>query len=212
MYPLFLKASAEKQRNIINAALHEFSKHSYDAASTNNIVKEAGISKGILFHYFGNKKNLYLYVYEYVLDTYTEAIFDALNLEERDIFKRFTQMVSMQMNLLQQNPAFFNFLNMTTIERSVAVATELEQISNTKQDYSYEKFSFGIDYSLFKEGINVEYALNILRWINEGIAHRYEQQFKDAFNDFDEFNKLLNRCAEEMEDYFRFIKPLLYTE
>lgn len=212
LYPLFLKASEEKQRNIINAALREFSIHSYDTASTNKIVKEAGISKGILFHYFGNKKNLYLYLYEYVLDTYAAATFETLDLAELDIFKRFRQLFSLQRNLVQQNPAFFNFINMVSIERSVAVANELEQLNNTKQNYSYEKFLSGIDYSLFKEEVDVTYALDTIKWVLEGISNRYDQQFKDASHDMQEFNQLLDQVAREIENYFHFLKSLLYTK
>ena len=40
---------------MINAALKIFAKNGYAHASTDDIVKEAGISKGLLFHYFINK-------------------------------------------------------------------------------------------------------------------------------------------------------------
>jgi AcrR family transcriptional regulator len=40
-----LKNMGEEKRNrIINSALEEFSKNSFEKASTNNIVKKAGIS------------------------------------------------------------------------------------------------------------------------------------------------------------------------
>ena len=42
----------EKKQKIINASIEEFSK-GYSLASTNEIVRKAGVSKGLLFHYFG---------------------------------------------------------------------------------------------------------------------------------------------------------------
>ena len=45
-----------KRQRILDAAIREFAEHGYDKASTNSIVKEAGIAKGLLFHYFGSKK------------------------------------------------------------------------------------------------------------------------------------------------------------
>ena len=42
----------EKQDRMINAALKVFAMNGYQKASTDDIVKEAGISKGLLFHYF----------------------------------------------------------------------------------------------------------------------------------------------------------------
>ena len=57
----------EKRERIINAAINEFTKKGYRNASTNEIVKEAGISKGLIFHYFKNKKQLYLFLYDYLI-------------------------------------------------------------------------------------------------------------------------------------------------
>ncbi|MEG2570139.1 MAG: TetR/AcrR family transcriptional regulator [Clostridia bacterium] len=45
---------------IIHAATDEFSNKSYDTASLNNICNQNGISKGLIYHYFGNKDDLYL--------------------------------------------------------------------------------------------------------------------------------------------------------
>lgn len=52
----FFELSQERQNQIINGALKIFSKSSYYQTSTLEIAKEAGISKGLLFHYFKNKK------------------------------------------------------------------------------------------------------------------------------------------------------------
>jgi len=58
----FENLNNQKKQRIINAALAEFAQKKYDYASTNSIVKKAQIGKGMLFHYFGNKKNLYIYL------------------------------------------------------------------------------------------------------------------------------------------------------
>ena len=61
----FYELSKDKQDTMINGALKIFAREGYQRASTDVIVKEAGISKGLLFHYFGNKKTLYCFVLEY---------------------------------------------------------------------------------------------------------------------------------------------------
>ncbi|MCR5283431.1 MAG: TetR/AcrR family transcriptional regulator, partial [Lachnospiraceae bacterium] len=61
----FFDLTREKQDRFINAACKLFAENGYKKASTDDIVREAGISKGLLFHYFGSKEGLYLYVYEY---------------------------------------------------------------------------------------------------------------------------------------------------
>ena len=51
----FFDLKREKQDRMINAGLKTFAKYGYRHATTDEIVKEAAISKGLLFHYFDNK-------------------------------------------------------------------------------------------------------------------------------------------------------------
>ena len=55
----FFDLNREKQDRMINAALRIFAENGYRHASTVIIVKEAGISKGLLFHYFTSKMGLF---------------------------------------------------------------------------------------------------------------------------------------------------------
>ena len=86
MFSKFLNMDKEKQDRIINAAIKEFAQKGYDNASTNEIVKEAGISKGLLFHYFQNKKQLYLFLYEHMIDILMEKIMEKINWEAKRHF------------------------------------------------------------------------------------------------------------------------------
>ena len=61
----FFDLKKEKQDRMINASLKIFAMKGYEHASTDDIVREAGISKGLLFHYFINKIGLYSFIYDY---------------------------------------------------------------------------------------------------------------------------------------------------
>ncbi len=56
-----------KKNDIVIAALRQFSKHSYDSASVNTIIKDSHTSKGTFYHYFNNKEALYVHLAEKVL-------------------------------------------------------------------------------------------------------------------------------------------------
>lgn len=70
----FFKLPSEKQQRIINAAYKVFSQSGYKKAPMSEIANESGISKALLFHYFVNKKELYLYLWNYAIEITTEAI------------------------------------------------------------------------------------------------------------------------------------------
>ncbi len=61
----FFDVKKEKQNRIINAGLKVFARAGYRHASTDEVVKTAGISKGLLFHYFESKLGLYSFLYDY---------------------------------------------------------------------------------------------------------------------------------------------------
>ena len=48
----------EKQDNILSAALELFANEGFNATSTNQIAKKAGVSEGLIFKHFKNKKGL----------------------------------------------------------------------------------------------------------------------------------------------------------
>lgn len=53
----------EKKNQLIEAALNEFTNKTFDEASLNNIIKNAGMSKGSFYYHFKNKKELYTFIY-----------------------------------------------------------------------------------------------------------------------------------------------------
>ncbi len=57
--PRFNKLPEEKRERILEAAAKEFVAHSYEGASLNQILAEAGISKGAAYYYFDDKADLY---------------------------------------------------------------------------------------------------------------------------------------------------------
>lgn len=50
----------QTRRRILDEALSEFSEHGYGASSINAICSVQGISKGIIYHYFTSKDQLFL--------------------------------------------------------------------------------------------------------------------------------------------------------
>ncbi|MEG0504481.1 MAG: TetR/AcrR family transcriptional regulator, partial [Raoultibacter sp.] len=85
----FFDLSEEKRNAIINAGFSVFSQSEYRHATTDEIVKRAGISKGLLFHYFGNKKNFYVYLYDYAIAFLVEHTSELYDYKETDFFDSF---------------------------------------------------------------------------------------------------------------------------
>ena len=55
----FYKLPDQRQNTILDAAALEFSTSGYEGASFNQIIEKAGVSKGSMYYYFEDKKDLY---------------------------------------------------------------------------------------------------------------------------------------------------------
>ena len=52
------RGAEERRRQILDAALSLFARHGYGGTTTKSIAREAGITEGLIFHYFGGKSEL----------------------------------------------------------------------------------------------------------------------------------------------------------
>ena len=95
---------------MINAALKVFAIYGFNKASTDDIVKEAGISKGLLFHYFESKKGTYQFMYEYSARYYSMELERSVTLREHDLFKIMAQVEDVKCGLLSQYPYMLRFM------------------------------------------------------------------------------------------------------
>jgi AcrR family transcriptional regulator len=69
------RADTAKRRQILDGARRMFLAHGFDAASMNEIAREAGVSKGTLYVYFKNKEELFEAIVEAQCRQQGEQIF-----------------------------------------------------------------------------------------------------------------------------------------
>lgn len=206
MFSKFFNIEPEKQDRIINAAIKVFAQEGYQNASTNEIVKEAGISKGLLFHYFRNKKGLYLFLYDHLLGIFMVDISEKIDWSDKDIFSRYRQVASIKFGLFQKYPEMFNFIKAVYKENSNEVKSDLERKNKDLLAESYQKLFSDVDFSKFKEGIDINKALKVIFWTMEGFA--YQQQDKAMILDLDEVK--IGEVIAEMDMYFEILKKSFY--
>ena len=83
----FYALSEEKQSQILNAAYKVFAMNQYKKAPTSEIAAEAGISKSLLFHYFHNKLELYIFLWNHAADLTKKYMCEYKVYETDDFFE-----------------------------------------------------------------------------------------------------------------------------
>lgn len=198
----FFNLNIDKQERIINAAMQEFVKAGFEKASTNEIVKEAQISKGSLFNYFRNKKDLYIFLIENAVNI-LEQIYDQIDLNERDLFERLNQVGFIKLNIQKKYPLVFDFLKSIRTEEAVEVKEEIDQLIGNWLDDGLKRLYQNLDWSKFREDVDPEKAVQILNWTMVGFAEQQISKlgtFKnvesiggDIFNEWKSYAEILKR-------------------
>lgn len=65
--------AAETRQRLLAAAVDLFSTRSYEHVAAGDIAKAAGVAHGLLFHYFGSKRGIYLQAIREAVDQLDEA-------------------------------------------------------------------------------------------------------------------------------------------
>ncbi|MGI6105670.1 MAG: TetR/AcrR family transcriptional regulator [Raoultibacter sp.] len=164
----FFALSSDKQRRILNAGFRVFAHHGYRHASTEMIAKEAGISKGLLFHYFGSKKAFYLYLFEYGMNFMVERLRELQDYCETDLFKICIDAQMRKLDIAVTHPDLTQFVLQGYLEEDAEIAPELSENFNQHLNQSTTDILNRIDQSKFKESITPEQAWNIVLWMSEG--------------------------------------------
>lgn len=206
MYSKFLNLDEEKQDRIINAALKEFAQKGYDNASTNEIVKEAEISKGLLFHYFQNKKQLYFFLFDYCYDLIVDEFYQKTDLSEPDFFTRMRQAITIKMELSAKYPDIFKFIQESFLEESADLKEEIEKKKQELTKINFEKVYSGIDLSRFREDVDIQKVLKIITWTFEKLSD--EALYKAKLSPNHEIN--YEQIRLEAEAYFEILIKSFY--
>lgn len=166
----FWDLKKEKQDRMINAALKIFSDLGYKRASTDEIVRMAEISKGLLFHYFESKQGLYFFIYEYSVRYMQMEYARALDPAETDFFVIQKQLEQAKRAVMKNYPYMNHFLNKAFLEDDPTV---LNDVSDLMDEYSanLQKIYSTADLSLFQEDINPSEVLKVVLFTVDGLRN-----------------------------------------
>lgn len=152
----FFSLSIEKQQRIINAAYKVFSENSYKKAPMSEIADEGGVSKALLFHYFINKKELYMYLWENAIEITRKEIIEYKTLETSDFFEMLKRSLLSKCSIMRKHPHIYAFslraYYETFPEIKEVIQKSYSKASNASEIIVFEK----IDTSVLRKDIDLK--------------------------------------------------------
>ncbi len=151
----FFALPEEKQQRILNAGYRVFSQNSYKKSPMSEIADEAGISKSLLFHYFRNKKELYLFLWENCGEMTIRYLEQYGCYEQTDLFEMLYCGMQAKIRLMHRYPYIGNYAMKVFYERDPEVCTEIQESYKRFKDIKANSTLLNLDPKQFREGIDV---------------------------------------------------------
>ncbi|KAF0194592.1 MAG: transcriptional regulator [Bacillota bacterium] len=205
----FYNLTPERQEQIRTACVAEFASLGYSKASTNTMCREAGISKGLLFHYFGTKKELFLYLVDHLVEILLEEFYQGINQEREDLFERMLKWSLRRLELARKYPLYYRFNVKMFIEPDAVVRPEINEIIARLTQEGYNKLLDNIDYSSFRPGVDITKAIEALTYVLNGIGEKYLERFRV---DEDYQLKRGDAMLKEIHEYMDILRYGFYTK
>ncbi len=198
-----IKLGNDKVRRIINSAFKIFCENDIEKASTNMIVKDAKISRGLLYHYFTDKQDLFDFLLYFTMTKVVANMSKNINWDNTDFLDRMVESMVSQMKAIQDYPYIMNFFQKyeSQINRD-SLRDNTEKIEPGLHESFYTR---NVDFTLFKDNIDIDQLLRVVRFTLGGLIRDITQKIKQEKRKLD-----INTIETELRDYICFFKRHFY--
>lgn len=160
----------------------------------------------MLFYYFKNKQGLFNYLVTYAIHTIDNEYLRHINMDEKDFIERYRQIAQIKMAYHYENPNVSNFISNIYLDDELDLPVDLDKRLAKMMEEGLSKMYKNIDYTLFRNDIDVEKAFQLIRWSMEGYQNDLLKELKGqkiALIDLDPY-------WDEFYEYLSILKTTFY--
>jgi len=192
----FLKLTVVKQNTVIDAALKSFGTNGYKKSSISDIATGAGISKSMIFRYFGTKKALYLYLIDLCGNMLMNEFDKKLDNTVADFFDRILLVTNIEISVMKKHSEILSFLGSMYLEKDEEVKEDIKAYLEKGEEFRRKIAVDNVDASKFKDGIDSKFVMKMFDWLGAGYVSQLSSKAginsEDLDKDFNDFEKCID--------------------
>ncbi len=125
--------------NILDSAIELFNTNGYAGTSISDISKKANLSKGILYHYFKNKDELYLYCAKLCIEEYIKYLHENLpnRISQSDAI---AENVKVRIKFFDQYPQYRTLFNYILARKPNHLSVQLAELRQPLSESNAKRF------------------------------------------------------------------------
>lgn len=188
----FFSLPEKKQQAIINAGYRVFSQNSYKNSPMSEIAEEAGISKSLLFYYFHNKKEFYLFLWDKCAEMTIEFLTEYKCYDQKELFKSMELGMQAKMEIIRLYPNMASFTIKAFYEKDPEISAAIQKSYHKYFNFKADKTRMNLDKEQFIEGLDIPMMYQEMYWASEGYLWEMVQRGTvDVSKMQEDFTKLI---------------------
>lgn len=132
------------------------------------VAGEADISKSLLFYYFKNKKEYYLYLFDTAIAFLNDRKTECFHGNRNDLFELVDQEIERRLQIMHDYPYLLRFVAKAYYESEAEIKSELELKKKAFTQIGKEDFLKLIDYGQFQNPSDASILIEIILYLAEG--------------------------------------------
>lgn len=189
----FFSLPKEKQQAIINAGYRVFSQNCYKNSPMSEIADAAGISKSLLFHYFHNKKELYMFLWDKCAQITIEYLTKYDCYGQKDLFESMERGMRAKMEIIRLYPDMANFTIKAFYEKDENISSAIQESYHKYFNEKADKSLLNMNPEQFVPGLDIEMMYRDMFLASEGYIWEMVQRGNIDMKEMEKgFTKLMN--------------------
>ncbi|MFR1831740.1 MAG: TetR/AcrR family transcriptional regulator [Lachnospiraceae bacterium] len=185
----------QMRRRIMDSALMEFSVKGYGASSVNTICGEKDISKGILYHYFDTKDDLFLACVRECFTLLTEFIRENMQAAEGSDSYQLEQYFNIRMAFFEKYPVYQRIFCEAVITPPVHLSFQIQECRKDFDRMNAQILERLLEPIELRPGITKAEAIEIFRQFQD-FFHANYQRAEGAGREFENHEESCKRAAD----------------
>lgn len=182
----------EKQEAILHAGYRVFSQNTYKHSPMSEIAAEAGISKSLLFHYFKNKKELYLFLWQQCAQTTIDRLSECGCYEQTDLFESMERAMKAKLEMIRTTPDMALFAIRAFYEKDPAIHADIQESYRNFLSFKANQALLAMDPDQFNPAVDLSLMYREMYWASEGyLWETIQNNDLDAGQLEEDFTRLL---------------------
>lgn len=177
----------DKHLRIFYVAKQHFVDHGYHQTSTQKIAAGAGVSKGLLFHHYQSKKQLYLSILENSIDLLANEVKNEWSPDNDDFFIQLKRFIQTKIKVAIKYPLEYQMLIQAFSNSPKSLSDEIHQLIKKK---SQEFISLG-DQAIYgllhtdslRDGIDITLVEDVVRTVLDRFAQRLISEYAGRYDE-----------------------------